>query len=111
MGQSHVGRSPGCLAKKIALGSNRSIAASLVCSQAITIFTLEMKSLKNVDLQHGKPCLRIEPVPRWLRRPHETWAACTRSLPSLHRTGAWPDGTHLRSPDVRDHALLGRRSP
>src|SRR5690349_18726246 len=58
------------------------------------------------DLQHGKTCLRIEPVPRWLRRPHEAWAACTRGLPSLHRAGAWPDGPHLRSPYVRDHAVL-----
>src|SRR5215471_8512833 len=59
--------------------------------------------------EHGKTCLWIEPVPRRLRRPHEAWAASARGLPSLPRAGAWPDGTRLRSPHVRDHALLGRR--
>src|SRR5580704_12647587 len=62
------------------------------------------------DLQHGKTCLRIDAVPRWLRRPHEAWAACARGLPSLPRGDAWPDGPHLRTPHLRDHALLGRRS-
>ncbi len=62
------------------------------------------------DLRRGQICLRIEPVPCWLRRPYEAWAACTRGLPSLHRAGARRDGPHLQSPHVRDHALLGRRS-
>src|SRR5580704_16654242 len=61
------------------------------------------------DLQHGETCLRIEPVSGWLRRPHENGAAHARALPSLRRAGAWPDGPHIRSPHVRDHALLGRR--
>jgi hypothetical protein len=30
------------------------------------------------------------------------------ALSSLHRAGARPDGRGVRSPHVRDHALLGR---
>src|SRR5690348_2884196 len=59
--------------------------------------------------EHGKTRLWIEPVPRRLRRPHEAWPASARGLPSLPRAGPWPDRFHLRSPHVRDHALLGAR--
>src|SRR5262249_8982050 len=62
------------------------------------------------DLRHGKTCLCIESVPRWLRRPHEAGATRARGLSSLHRAGSWPDGHDLWSPHVRDHAVLGRRS-
>src|SRR5580704_13264725 len=59
-------------------------------------------------LWHGKARVWIEPVPGRLRRPHENRATRSRALSSLHRAGARPDGRGVRSPHVRDYALLGR---
>src|ERR1051326_4424365 len=60
-------------------------------------------------LQHGKARVCNEPVPGWLRRPHEDRAARSRARSSFSRVRARPRGLGVRSPHVRDHALLGRR--
>src|SRR5262249_27803249 len=59
-------------------------------------------------LQHGKACLRNEPVSGRLRRPPGS-ANRPRALSSLDRERARPDRQRVRAPHVRGDALLGRR--
>lgn len=69
-------------------------------------------------LEHGKTCLWIAPVPG-LHQSLDGYVDHMKLGPpapaafrhfielALHRTGAWRDGPDLRTPHVRDHALLG----
>src|SRR6516225_266264 len=59
-------------------------------------------------LLHGKARVWVEPVPGRLRRPPEVGTTPSRAFSLLHRAGARPKGHAVRSPHLRNNALLGR---
>src|SRR5215831_13410043 len=67
-----------------------------------------LKNLERRFALYGKARVWIEPVPGRLRRPPEIGATASLALSLLHRAGARPNWHAVRSPHLRNNALLGR---